>query len=395
MNKKFRWIKTDTFLVIAFILFVVLFAGFFPPFFLFFSSCILFVALVVCIIKIFKNSPVFTKILNFSYWNKLPRKKKRYFFAICLFFPILGLAIYLNRPHQKKYSYSLFAWTLVWFGILSFFLRLPILPEETFKSYYRANYPTYSIEVEEYVDEELISNPEKQSENTTAEPSTNSSINSSLNTTSNSTSIIEPSTGDDSESQSALDSEPVADVMSGIVIAEAENVSYSRNEYQPNWNVGSGCNIRSRLLSTFSLISTLYSSNNCTVIYGSWNDPYTGRILTGNPYQGDGTENDLDIDHIIPLKYVNSHGGYYWSAGKKREYGSSLAGMEKGIYIAVSASENRKKSDSGPSEYYPPSSSFRCEYSKRWRDIAREYSISLSRNDYEVIKEVLIACEIN
>ena len=183
------------------------------------------------------------------------------------------------------------------------------------------------------------------------------------------------------------------DVMSGIIIAEATSAQYSRNEYEPNWDVGSGCNIRARILQQTSLVAVKTSSNGCTVIYGSWVDPYTGETLTGNPYRGDdGTSNDLDIDHIIPLKYVNSHGGSEWSYEQKRSYGSSLSAMENGVYVAVSASENRKKSDSGPSEYYPPNESYRCEYAKKWRDIARDYGISLSLNDYNIVQSILIKC---
>ena len=182
------------------------------------------------------------------------------------------------------------------------------------------------------------------------------------------------------------------DVMAGIKIAEAENVSYTRKDYEPSWDVGGGCNIRARILQATSLV-IFQTSNGCTVTYGSWYDQYTGKTMTGNPYRGDdGTSNDLDIDHIIPLKYVNSHGGYYWSSLQKRAYGASLAGMNNGVYLAVSASENRRKSDNGPASYYPPNPSFRCEYARRWRSLARLYSIALSSADYNTVKTVLVSC---
>ncbi|MDR1447369.1 MAG: hypothetical protein LBI63_00160 [Candidatus Ancillula sp.] len=181
-------------------------------------------------------------------------------------------------------------------------------------------------------------------------------------------------------------------IMNGITIKESENLPYERNEYEPNWSVGTGCDIRSRILSSTSLITVTFGTNGCTVKNGSWNDPYTGQVLTGNPYQGDGTANDLDIDHIIPLKYVNSHGGYYWGKDKKRLYGASLEGMKSNVYLAVSSSENRKKGDSGPSNYYPPNFSYRCEYSRKWRDVARTYEIPLSSADYNLVKNTLATC---
>lgn len=183
------------------------------------------------------------------------------------------------------------------------------------------------------------------------------------------------------------------DSMAGIIIAEADSSPYTRSDYGSGWNVGSGCNIRSRILSAQSVVQ-VQTSNGCTVTYGSWIDPYSGVTLTGNPYRGDGTENDLDIDHIIPLKYVNQHGGYAWSPANKQSYGKSLDAMNNKVYIAVSSSENRKKSDKGPSDYYPSNPSFRCEYATRWRDIAKKYTISLSQRDYDTVKNVLSECNV-
>ncbi len=183
-------------------------------------------------------------------------------------------------------------------------------------------------------------------------------------------------------------------IMSGIEISEAEEVAYSRDDYQPDWEVGGGCDIRSQILSSSSLVNVEYSTDGCTVIDGTWQDPYSGKTVSGNPYRGDGTNNDLDIDHIIPLKYVNEHGGYEWTDEKKREYGASLDGLKNGIYVAVLASENRSKGDDGPSEYYPSNPDYYCEYSRLWRDVARLYDISLSQADYDTVARVLVECGV-
>ena len=198
---------------------------------------------------------------------------------------------------------------------------------------------------------------------------------------------VTPSSGTSSATSNANQ-----DIMFGIIISEAADVAYDRSDYQSGWSVGTGCDLRARILQSTSLIPVTTSSNGCTVIYGSWIDPYTGETLTGNPYRGDGTANDLDIDHIIPLAYVNSHGGADWTNTEKKSYGQSLDGYKNGVYVAVSSSENRRKSDSGPSEYYPPNVSYRCEYATKWRDIARIYDISLDQADYDVIKSILIEC---
>lgn len=71
-----------------------------------------------------------------------------------------------------------------------------------------------------------------------------------------------------------------------------------------------------------------------------------------------------------------------------------MSAMNNGVYLAVSASENRKKGDKGPSEYYPPNSAYRCTYAQKWRDTARIYLIALASADYNVVKSVLEACGI-
>ena len=188
-----------------------------------------------------------------------------------------------------------------------------------------------------------------------------------------------------------------ADSMSGITIAEADGSPYRRKDWGSGWNIGQGCNIRQRLLAEQSKVQVRYGDpeNGCLVTYGVWDDLYSYRVLEGNPYQGDGEENDLDVDHIIPLSYVNSHGGYAWSHDRKVSYGKSLEAKNNGVYVAVSSTENRKKGDKGPADYYPANKNFYCEYSIRWRNIARIYGISLSRRDYDKVKRVLAECGVN
>lgn len=249
---------------------------------------------------------------------------------------------------------------------------------------------TYYSFLAEYPDAPVV---EEQDETDQEQTATEGDSNVEEGAVSNNNESSVTSSINNSTSATPLTAPRNNDPMSGIRISEATNDVYVRNEYQPDWNIGSGCNIRARILQTTSIIS-VQTSNGCTVTYGSWYDPYTGKTLTGNPYRGDGTENDLDIDHIIPLKYVNSHGGSSWSNAQKRAYGASLSAMNNGVYLAVSASENRRKGDKGPSEYYPPNSAYRCTYAQKWRDTARIYSIALSSADYDVVRSVLEVCGI-
>lgn len=282
--------------------------------------------------------------------------------------PLAGIYLIANKHPDLQKNPKVRIWAVIWFTV--WFLGVA-------GAIYQPISPSTSI-VNNQAATSIISEPEKKDTSADQDKSNQTQEASSA----------QQSTPDNAQPQLPTDS----GVMSGIAIKEAENTPYDRKKYQPNWSVGSGCDIRSRILSSTSLVAVQFGSNGCTVKYGSWNDPYTGLALTGNPYQGDGTANDLDIDHVIPLKYVDSHGGYYWSDAQKRSYGASLAAMNNRVYLAVSASENRKKSDKGPSQYYPPNPTYRCEYSRKWRDIARTYAIALSLVDYNLIANVITSC---
>lgn len=320
--------------------------------------------------------------------SKTPAKKHRpgkpslvRIILLTLLLPPVG--IYLTTRHHKepwrnpKLAASLSAWLVFWsLGISYLVLSDPayVTPE-----YISSVKPLKADDSARYSSELTISSPGDTSE-------------------SKEESVTDQQPGEQPNGEANTPGEgsgESGDAMSGIRMAEPENVPYDRKAYHTDWSIGSGCNLRSRLLVASSIVAVSFAQNGCTVTHGSWIDPYTGNTLTGNPAQGDGTTNDVDIDHVIPLSYANSHGGYHWSSAKKEAYGSSLSGLENEVYLPVSASENNRKSDKGPSRYYPPNPEFRCEYSRKWRDIARSYDIALSQADYQLIASVLASCQIN
>lgn len=321
------------------------------------------------------------------------KSKNILFLVASILFPPLFPYYYAKylTPTQPKHQKSIYvaghAWLFIWLFIIAAALPTPQKPQYEQVSY--GSTTSYAFASDTYAEQSSAYEQKFYAELKKAQPikTETKATTSPQNTTSQT---------QNSTSQQNTKSQVAANTnsaMSGIKIAEADNSPYLRANYGKGWNVGTGCNIRSRLLAAQSTVP-VKTSNGCLVTYGSWIDPYSGARLTGNPYQGDGEANDLDIDHIIPLRYVNQHGGYAWSHTQKQNYGKSLAAMNNGVYIAVSSKENRSKSDQGPADYYPSNPNFYCEYAKRWRNIARTYSISLSQRDYNKVKGVLAQCGI-
>ncbi len=51
------------------------------------------------------------------------------------------------------------------------------------------------------------------------------------------------------------------------------------------------------------------SPDGCYISSGMWNDPFSGKRFT--------RASDLDVDHIVPLKWASDHGGGAWSKKEK------------------------------------------------------------------------------
>lgn len=165
--------------------------------------------------------------------------------------------------------------------------------------------------------------------------------------------------------------------LNSLKVADAEKVSYKRSEWK-HW-IGYPCNTREIVLKEQGK-NVKTDNKTCRVLSGEWVDPYSGQIFTD--------QKKLDIDHIIPLNYVASHGGQSWSADKKQQY----ANDSKDVLVAVSASENRSKSADGPADYMPPNKDYTCEYSIRWVNIADKYGISITSKDKEALNKGLSTC---
>ena len=100
-------------------------------------------------------------------------------------------------------------------------------------------------------------------------------------------------------------------VIAGSVCAET-SPDYNRN----NWNhwidhVSDCLDTRHELLLRESLTAVTFDqNNNCRVVGGLWYGPFLGKFFIG--------ASDLDVDHIIPLKWAHMHGGWRWTAEQRQ-----------------------------------------------------------------------------
>lgn len=164
--------------------------------------------------------------------------------------------------------------------------------------------------------------------------------------------------------------------LNALTVADAQKVDYQRSQWK-HW-VGSPCNTREAVLKGQGQ-GVKVDPSTCKVLSGDWVDPYSN-----TPFTDPGA---LDIDHVIPLGYAAAHGGQAWSADMKQQFANDTSQL-----LAVSAKENRSKSDKGPGDYMPPNRDFRCTYSKMWVSTATKYGVSITKSDKGALEAGLRLC---
>lgn len=154
----------------------------------------------------------------------------------------------------------------------------------------------------------------------------------------------------------------VSEVKSLIKSGSSES-DYDRKAYGGWIDIDNDCqNTRHEVLLSSSIVSPRMGPNQCKVVSGRWFDPYSGQYFT--------KASELDIDHIVPLKWAHDSGAAEWPDDKKQAFANDVANL-----LAVSASLNRKKGASPPNEWLPPNKAYRCKYIVKFYKVSRRYDL--------------------
>ncbi|MBL3553827.1 HNH endonuclease family protein [Rhodovulum sulfidophilum] len=105
---------------------------------------------------------------------------------------------------------------------------------------------------------------------------------------------------------------------------------YTRAAFGTGWvdSDGDCLDTRAELLADLSTVPVTLAPSGCSVRHGRWIAPYTGQVVT--------EAGDLDIDHIVPLRYAWGHGADRWSAAKRARFALDPVNL-----LPVTASANR------------------------------------------------------
>lgn len=171
-------------------------------------------------------------------------------------------------------------------------------------------------------------------------------------------------------------------VLATITVQNEYKSGYSRSLFK-HWidANGNGCDTREEVLIAESHSKPQIDAYGCKVIEGDWFSPYDNVVHT-NP-------SELDIDHMVPLKEAWDSGAWNWTAAQRQTFANDLS--DPRALIAVTAGQNRSKSDNDPTNWIPPQKSYICTYLAEWVAIKAHWNLSMDQSEFGRIKNLLTA----
>lgn len=159
---------------------------------------------------------------------------------------------------------------------------------------------------------------------------------------------------------------------------------YDRDQFGQRWADidRNGCDQRNDAIRAGAVeVTTKPGTHGCVVLEATIDDPYTGTTI--DFVKG---ENTVDIDHVVPLSRAWQQGAADWTEERREEFANDAENL-----LAVDASANRSKGDSGPEEWMPEAG--RCDYVIQWIDVKSDFELSITVGEKRALEDELDECE--
>ena len=174
-------------------------------------------------------------------------------------------------------------------------------------------------------------------------------------------------------------------LLRGLKTAPERNANYDRDKFA-DWidKDRDGCDTRAEVLIAESL-KRVRKGSGCYVRTGKWFSKYDGLTFK--------RATNLDIDHMVPLAEAWGAGAKKWNNNTRGRFSNDLA--YRYSLIAVSASSNRSKSDSDPSEWMPPRKRFHCDYAKQYTAVKWRWNLKVNKAERTKLRRTMKGCGDN
>lgn len=172
------------------------------------------------------------------------------------------------------------------------------------------------------------------------------------------------------------------------VKGRAPMTGYDREQFGPAWadTDHNGCDTRNDMLAR-DLTSVTFrpGTNDCVVLTGVLNDPYTATDITF--LRGQGTSEAVHIDHVVALADAWQKGAQQLDAEVRRQFANDPLNL-----LAVDGPANMQKGAGDAATWLPANRSFRCDYVARQITVKARYSLWVTGAEKDAMARVLSDC---
>lgn len=177
-----------------------------------------------------------------------------------------------------------------------------------------------------------------------------------------------------------------ADILEKLEIkGRAPKTGYTREEFYKTWPTIEGCSLRQRIIRRELGDAATLADDQCTVIAGSFVEPYTGKTLTFTEKTEFST--GIQIDHVVALSDAWQKGAQNISAEERYALATDPLNL-----LAVDSSANQQKSDGDAATWLPANKQFRCQYVARQVSVKYKYHLWVTQAEHDMISKVLEVC---
>ena len=171
----------------------------------------------------------------------------------------------------------------------------------------------------------------------------------------------------------------------GVTLASTNNSQYPSGEYKRSafghgWDdVDGDCqDSRAEALIAQSTTKVRFADESrCRVVTGRWISPFTGKVIQNS--------SEIDIDHVVPLRWAWDRGANDWASNKREKFANDPVNL-----WPVELSLNRSKGARGPDKWLPPSA--QCGYVARFFRVVKQYDLHPSSSEAEWLASFLNKC---
>lgn len=167
------------------------------------------------------------------------------------------------------------------------------------------------------------------------------------------------------------------------VKGRAPKTGYERSQFGDGWANIDGCDMRNIILARD--LKDIHTVDNCHVLRGSLNDPYTGEVIQF--VRGPATSTLVQIDHVVALSNAWQTGAQQLSPEARIELANDPLEL-----VAVSGTVNQAKSDFDAATWLPPNKAYRCDYVTRQIQIKAKYGLWVTSSEKDAMKQQLDRC---